>query len=126
MKSKRKKNDNDISRNLTAREKYAILLANTDRLDPAGRSGMGEGATSNVARKTKGASSNAERTAAAAYNKVYDADPDKRPSRAKSKKTMAAYNKSLIGAQKYAGWREDPDRPGKYVSPPTPVKRWPQ
>ena len=102
MKSKRKKNDNDISRNLTAREKYAILLANTDRTDPTGRTGMGETSSSYITGPR--GTSRASTAAAAAYNKTEDARKSKYPGRGEA--GQRAHDKTLTGAKDYARKRK--------------------
>jgi hypothetical protein len=79
----------------------------TTRTDPAGRSGMGETVKSNVVQK-RGlglGNSPADLTAAAAARKATK----------EGKPSWPAHNKSLVNAQKAAGWIQDPDRPGIYV-----------
>lgn len=101
MKSKPKKNDNDISRNLTAREKYAILLANTDRTDPTGRSGMGESSSSYITGKR--GDNRARSSAAAAYNK---AEAAKKPTARRGETGQRAWDETYTGAQDYARKRK--------------------
>ena len=100
MKSKRKKNDNDISRNLTAREKYAILLANTDRTDAAGRTGMGESSSSYITGPR--GDNRARSEAAAAYRAAYGPGDIRTDGRIGQR----AYDKTYKGAQDYASKRK--------------------
>lgn len=84
----------------------------TTRTDPAGRSGMGETVTSNVTRKVSRATTPAMLTASAAARKAIKST---KKGEDVGKNISNAYNKSLTNAQKAAGWRQDPSRPGVYV-----------
>jgi hypothetical protein len=104
-------------------KKKSYSIAN--RTDAAGRSGMGETLTSNVTYKGKGyGNMPASDTAAAAARASSAATSAARAAAKKAGKSALipsrsgdAYYKSLRNAQKAAGWRMDPDRPGVYVPP---------
>jgi hypothetical protein len=119
---KKKSNTADSSK-LSAAGKKNLAASAKMRTDAAGRSGMGETVTSNVTYKGKGRGNMpASDTAAAAARAASAATTAARAAAKKAGKSVlipsqseAAYNKSLRAAQKAAGWRMDPDRPGVYV-----------
>jgi hypothetical protein len=102
---KKKSNTADSSK-LSAAGKKNLAASAKMRTDAAGRSGMGETVTSNVTYKGPGRGNTpASYTAAAAARKAGKAGKD----------ATKAYYDSERYAQKVAGWRMDPDRPGIYV-----------